>query len=419
MARYRRVVLWAALVFIAALFILSVYGSFLGAEKARAVVNTPPVGIYWVLFIVLLAVGILLFKRLLRSPGLLAMHLGCILVFCGGLWASKAGHRLQATVLGRHKIPSGRVRIYEGLSENRVVDQQALVAYVPEPNNNVLLYEFTPEGEWVHDDQGRPIVVGPDDPRVFTLPFDIHLEDFRLEYYDPPQLYVETEAGQDWQIDPVERGAQYNLGEAGVLTILDVYDNFKVANHNGQMVPYDDPGPGSNPAVWVQIDMPDGTQERHFVFAQFPGHQRDDQKFTLHYTAGGGMIKDYFSDLQIIQDGRVVLEKTIEVNDPLHYGGYHFYQSGYDPHGRYTVLSVTSDSGLPLVWTGYILLVAGIIWHQWATPAWKYLRGMKPVGSPFSSDASNTGPEREAISGNSGSELEAGSAQFKEAAHGD
>jgi len=116
MARYRRVVLWAALVFIAALFILSVYGSFLGAEKARAVVNTPPVGIYWVLFIVLLAVGILLFKRLLRSPGLLAMHLGCILVFCGGLWASKAGHRLQATVLGRHKIPSGRVRIYEGLS---------------------------------------------------------------------------------------------------------------------------------------------------------------------------------------------------------------------------------------------------------------------------------------------------------------
>jgi len=43
-----------------------------------------------------------------------------------------------------------------------------------------------------------------------------------------------------------------------------------------------------------------------------------------------GQIKDYKSTLAITAHGQSVLKKTIEVNRPLHYGGYHFYQSGFD-----------------------------------------------------------------------------------------
>jgi len=46
-----------------------------------------------------------------------------------------------------------------------------------------------------------------------------------------------------------------------------------------------------------------------------------------------GAPKEYTSDLVIYQDGKKVLEKTIEVNHPLSYGGYTFYQSSYGTTG--------------------------------------------------------------------------------------
>ena len=57
---------------------------------------------------------------------------------------------------------------------------------------------------------------------------------------------------------------------------------------------------------------------------------------------------------------------AIEVNYPLHYGGYHFYQHDYDVKDeRFSVLHVTSDTGLYLVYFGFLLLCIGTIWHFW------------------------------------------------------
>ena len=40
--------------------------------------------------------------------------------------------------------------------------------------------------------------------------------------------------------------------------------------------------------------------------------------------------KDWFSRLRVLKDGRTVYEKTIEVNDPLRFEGYTFYQAAYE-----------------------------------------------------------------------------------------
>ena len=70
--------------------------------------------------------------------------------------------------------------------------------------------------------------------------------------------------------------------------------------------------------------------------------------------------------MSVLKDGKQVAAKVIQVNDPLHWGGYHFYQADYDKQaGRYTVLSVTSDSGLLAVWAGFVLLVAATFWRFW------------------------------------------------------
>ncbi len=85
---------------------------------------------------------------------------------------------------------------------------------------------------------------------------------------------------------------------------------------------------------------------------------------------GHGDIKDYKSHLRVPGRDGYLAEKVIEVNDPLHFGGYHFYQQSYDTRNEnYTVLSVRSDSGLLTVYVGYGLLGVGVFWLFWFQPA--------------------------------------------------
>lgn len=77
-------------------------------------------------------------------------------------------------------------------------------------------------------------------------------------------------------------------------------------------------------------------------------------------------IKTYESQVVVKQDDRTVKRASIRVNHPLHHDGYHFYQTDYDHEGHtYTVLSVVSDRGMWLVYTGFVLLLFGTAWHCW------------------------------------------------------
>ncbi len=65
-------------------------------------------------------------------------------------------------------------------------------------------------------------------------------------------------------------------------------------------------------------------------------------KFWVEYYPNG-QPKEYASDLSVIENGREVLRKTIEVNDPLQYKGVWFYQSSYGPAGASTVTVTVSN----------------------------------------------------------------------------
>ena len=72
-------------------------------------------------------------------------------------------------------------------------------------------------------------------------------------------------------------------------------------------------------------------------------------------------VKDFKSTLKVVKDGEVVKEKTIEVNAPLSYGGYTFYQSGYNPEDhKWTSLQVVKDPGVPIVYTGFAFMILGM-----------------------------------------------------------
>ena len=317
--------MWVGLLLIIVLTVLSIYGAFIGAERAKQLFNQPPLVVYWTALATLLIVGIAAFRRLLRVPGLLLIHAGCVLILAGGMWGSRAGHNLQKKLFGIDKIPSGQMLIYEGRSDNHVS------------------LDGTREQK--------------------ELPFSLKLKDFRIEYYQPVYLQILTQEGRHWKI-PVETGKEFSLGdEAGTIKIGKAFENFKIGMEDGKSAPFDDPSPGLNPAIEVQITQPGGQATTQYVFERFPGHSHDQGKFSFSYHR---VISDYISKLQIVEGDKVVAEKDIEVNHPLRFGGYHFYQSSYDDKaGQYTVLQVVSDTGLYVVYAGYWMLCLGVIWHLW------------------------------------------------------
>lgn len=462
---------WAALGLLA---ILSIAGAFLGPARSKALFNSVPLAVFWFLLAALLVVGVLAFQRLRRSPGLLVMHLGSVLVLGGAMWGSDAGHEAAARLLGESKIPSGYMLICRGETTDLVFAD----------TNNF--------------DPGKAIG---------QLPFSLNLADFQIEYYPVPQnawnLWVvvpcptcveqgnasgETmEARVNWAINeeveipstkgrltvlqylpsarpvygktepaleitggaggtvtlPPEVGKQATLTDLGVrVQIVQVFSNLRVQGMGKAIEIVDAGGLPENPALKVEVQWPDGKKEYRYVMARFPmhgdplkgihlkyrwpevvgaeadphsespamevllrgegqenrawlipggpgedarislapllgsaegpgaGHKQAEREAAgpeLHLAPPVGEVKSYQSDLAVLDKGRIVQRQIVEVNHPLHYGGYHLYQHSFDKmEGAYTVLSVASDSGLWAVYAGFILLVVGVFWQFWA-----------------------------------------------------
>lgn len=357
MNKTRTIINWSVLLLILLLILFSIYGAFIGANRAQAFFNSAPLIIYWISFMALLILGFIFLKRLLKSPPLLLIHLGCILVLLGAMWGSKAGHQIQQRIFNIHKLQTGNMIVYEGMSENRVLCKNTYLNFA------VIEKQLKFFG---NDKASTP--VDDNDARLFTLPFQIKLNDFRIEYYQQPRLLVSDTKGNQTLLEDLKAGAKYQLGDKAQLTIEEIFSNLKVRKMNGKMQVYDDSGSGSNPAVKIIILSKDGTKEEIVTFANYPGHMGSSEKYSVQY-AVSGMIKDYFSDVQVIDKGKVVKEKSIQVNDPLYYKGYHIYQQNYDQNEeKYSVLSISSDSGLYLVYAGYLMLIIGITWLMWIIP---------------------------------------------------
>ncbi|MBI2438177.1 MAG: cytochrome c biogenesis protein ResB [Lentisphaerae bacterium] len=128
-----------------------------------------------------------------------------------------------------------------------------------------------------------------------------------------------------------------------------------------------------NPAILVRVSGAVGAAER-WVFARYPddfnmpsGSATNSLPipFDMNYEvtpARKAPIKAFKSSLRILDDQAVRCEKTIEVNAPLSFGGYTFYQSGYDEKDpTWTSLQVVRDPGVSVVYLGFALMTLGLL----------------------------------------------------------
>jgi cytochrome c biogenesis protein len=197
---------------------------------------------------------------------------------------------------------------------------------------------------------------------AFRMPFAVLLERFEVEYYGAPShRLVVRRKGEDWsEVLPVEPGKETAVRSGSVrVRVREYYPDF-VMGDEGPTTRSQSP---ENPALRVEIADDKGV-EKQWAFAKFEGfHANKANRYELHYEMEPARIKQFRSDLGVVENGVVVSRKSINVNNPLRWRGYTVYQSGWDPENpRYSNLLVSRDPGTPLVYLGFLLLPLGLCW---------------------------------------------------------
>ncbi|RKY14016.1 MAG: hypothetical protein DRP52_01170 [Planctomycetota bacterium] len=314
------------LLFLTALTVFSVFGAFIGAGRAGRFFNSTPLALFWCLLFVFFITGFFVYASLRKNLVLMTIHAGCILVLAGGMAGSAKGRLLFDRLFDEHSFTRGAMSLHRGQSSHRVSLETGIA----------------------------------------EMPFAIRLKDAFIEYYDTPSFHLNFRNGSHFDI-PAEVGQIVVLPDGlGIVEVVKAYQNFKMKQVNGRMTPYESAEPGSNPAYELTL-TPDGkAAETFYVFERLGMHAMSGRDYRAEYVAPR-MVKDYKSILQVIDKGEVVRETTIEVNKPLYYGGYHFYQNtfAYDDTGPISGISITSVRGVWAVFVGYAMVFIGLVLRFW------------------------------------------------------
>ncbi|OQY03588.1 MAG: hypothetical protein B6I25_07910 [Planctomycetales bacterium 4572_13] len=310
--------------------VFSVYGAFLGAQRAKVFFNSMPMIVFWCFLLLLFVVGFFVYVSLRKRLSLMLIHAGCVLVLAGGMVGSQRGHALLDRLFQKGSFVKGMMSLHQGQSSNQVALDT--------------------------------------DADVGELPFYIGLKEAFIEYYDRPAIrFYFSDATDSGLTIPAEVGKEIELSDdRGTLQVTAVYRNFKMRQVDGRMMPYESTEPGDNPAYELILTLAGKPPETFFVFERFGMHAMPGRNYRADYVAPH-MVKDYKSTLQVIDKEQVVKESTIEVNKPLYYGGYHFYQStfAYDASGPVSGISVSSSRGVWTVFVGYAMIFVGLVLQFW------------------------------------------------------
>ena len=198
--------------------------------------------------------------------------------------------------------------------------------------------------------------------RPFRLPFAIKLEDFRVEHYGSGRhLLTVTDIAAGWsEKAEVRPGAATALRGGAVHIAVRGYYPDLVMDRN---VPATRSSEPANPALRLEITDARGV-EMAWAFARFPGFQMGPKsRYSLAYELAPGQVKQFRSDVAVLENGWVAARRSIAVNQPLRWEGYTRYQAGYDPDNpNYSGLLVSRDPGVPIVYGGFLLLTIGLVW---------------------------------------------------------
>lgn len=355
----RRLAAGMASAAIGVLAILSIVGAFLRAGGAKRLFSSWPVAVFWLLLAVLLVAALAL-GRLRRGGAPVAVaHIGGLLVLIGGLAGSDKAHALAGSVLGNAKPPSGYVVLSKG-----------------EQSDMPLAKDLQ--------------------TKTTKLSFALRLRQFRIEHYPPGDqrwnLVVRASMDRTGGLELAPQVVRWEFGQEIEIPFCDAKCKVLEYTPHARFIPPATIAADANsPTPAMRIELSRGELRRQVLLAPTEEQPRASVSVTeafglagdvgLHLLPPPQRVKDYASEMEILEAGQVVGGGTIRVNSPLHHGGYHFYQYACgEEGGQFTVLMAVSDWGLIPAGAGGILLCMGVFWACWVHPAWSVLSGRKSRG---------------------------------------
>jgi hypothetical protein len=332
------------------LIALSVLSTFLGAQRARWLFNTLPLGALWCALATLLLTGLLIGVIRRTSIGILAMHAGGLLVLLGGLSGSRAACDLRALLWRDNRISRARVLVRLGQPEHRA---------------------FATEANQLHD-----------------LGFDLRLDALEVEHYGALDWRLACSLGQRDAKGEILYGdlperIDWRLGVEVPIPHTDARLRVLV-----QVQPRPDPDSGEAPPpalefvarrgdveirrglgagvglVWAMRDLYNNEQAWEAAGLPF-----------LELYAPDRPVRHCTGQLVASRDGSEEARATVRANHPMHHGGYHLYLEDYDRQDeQWALLLIVSDAGLVPVLAGFALLLTGAGWCFWVRPAARAVR---------------------------------------------
>ncbi len=206
--------------------------------------------------------------------------------------------------------------------------------------------------------------------KKMPLGFQVRLKDFSVEYYpntgerllialpgsDRP--YEFSNLSQAWTPVP-ESGYEFQIEY--------FIPDFRLDQQTGQI--FSASNEPRNPAILVHL-RGEGADYREWVFARFADfHNRGKGPAQFQYLWGQATPKDFVADIEVLENGQVVVRKRVEVNHPLRFKGFSFYQTNYDPHDlSWTGLTVVRDPAVGIIFSGVGCLMVGLMCYIYLMP---------------------------------------------------
>ena len=123
------------------------------------------------------------------------------------------------------------------------------------------------------------------------------------------------------------------------------------------------------PAMRIAVMPPDGSRDPRWLFAENQAidiNEKADPKVKVSYFQRP-TIANWASHIRIAGD-----ETVVRVNDPTVRGAWRIYQLGYDEsRPDRTLLRLTRDPGVPVVYLGFIMLCVGVVARLWF---WRWIK---------------------------------------------
>ncbi|MCB1532799.1 MAG: cytochrome c biogenesis protein ResB [Alphaproteobacteria bacterium] len=294
----------------------------------------PLPGGYTLLFILTFALACKFFlksKWSWKKAGIHLSHLGVLVLLLGGLMTA--------------------------------LDAQESYMVIPEGGKTHYMYDYTHRELVVSSDtQIRRIPFSRIDDE--PLPFDLKV----LESCENCEIEKRAETDQDFGDLPLRAFAQFMAlkpkpkdkdPEANLSGLSFTLFGLDDDNQNGLYIAFEAmPKPIKVTKNGKDYEIIFGKAQRTLPFAL---HLKEFTKLTY---PGTDKAKDYISELEVL-DGDLTWPARIEMNEPLRYKGYTFFQSSFErtEDTELTILSVVKNRGWLFPYIGTIIIALGLIMH--------------------------------------------------------